>query len=814
MTIEELEIIIKAKVEDALKSTKGLEQNIKNSMQKIQQNISKANFNVLTQKIQSAKKSFDKFKNDFQRGFSTKIDNSNSEKEIKKLQKEYNQVKQQIENDKIKLNGNYSKMDNLQDRLIQENLPTGLKLEQMPEGWADGIVKGNKEFQSLNSEADKLESLLSKNESKFIILGNNIENLKSKTQKISFGEKIGRSIATISAGFNNISNKIGNSLNSIREKMSNVFSGNGIKQGINHILRYALALLSIRSIYSLLSSSGKSWLSSQNAEAQQLNANIEYMRNALGLALAPVIQFITNLFYQLLKAVQTVVFALTGMNIFAKAGAKAFNSIGGSAKKTSKSAKEMSKTLAGVHSEINNVGGQNNAGGDSGGGPGGGMSPNIDLSKLSAMDEFSKKLYDFFKPLKDSWDNYGGLITSSFLYMIDGIKNAFVVMWDSVVTIITNGTIYQIISNILNSIGNIANAWATAWSNDGNGTALLQAIADIINGITEKINQLTASEGFQKFLNGIVSFFSGVAQFLRPVIDGIGQVVEKLLEIANSAVGDMLKVIGDNLQKIGQNEATRTLLEAIGSAIAIITTAIIAVKVALIAFNAVYTIFKILTAPTTLIIMAIVAAVTAIILIIKNWGSITDWIKNVWNNVVNGIKYALNALKESWKTVWNNIKNFVIGIWNGIKAGIVGVINGIIGGIEGFVNGVIKGINFLLKGISKVANGVGSLIGLKPINLAINEIHIPRLAKGNVATKETLAIFGEYSGAKSNPEITTPQNIMRETFQDVLKNTNGNNKPIHVTVQYLGKDIFDDTIEYINEKTQRTGRNTIIMAEA
>ena len=101
MTIEELEIIIKAKVEDALKSTKGLEQNIKNSMQKIQTSISKTNFNGLTEKIQSAKKSFDKFKNDFQRGFSTKIDNSNSEKEIKKLQKEYNQVKQQIENDKI-----------------------------------------------------------------------------------------------------------------------------------------------------------------------------------------------------------------------------------------------------------------------------------------------------------------------------------------------------------------------------------------------------------------------------------------------------------------------------------------------------------------------------------------------------------------------------------------------------------------------------------------------------------------------------------------------------------------------------------------
>ena len=89
-------------------------------------------------------------------------------------------------------------------------------------------------------------------------------------------------------------------------------------------------------------------------------------------------------------------------------------------------------------------------------------------------------------------------------------------------------------------------------------------------------------------------------------------------------------------------------------------------------------------------------------------------------------------------------------------------------------------------------------------------MNLPRLAKGNVAYDETLAIFGEYSGASNNPEITTPQNIMRDTFEDVLSDFNSNNgQPLHVTIQYLGKDIFD-TIDYINSKTRRTGKNTIV----
>lgn len=45
------------------------------------------------------------------------------------------------------------------------------------------------------------------------------------------------------------------------------------------------------------------------------------------------------------------------------------------------------------------------------------------------------------------------------------------------------------------------------------------------------------------------------------------------------------------------------------------------------------------------------------------------------------------------------------------------------------------------------------------------------LANGGVLTKPTAALVGEYPGAKRNPEIFTPQNIMYDTFQDAQDNS-------------------------------------------
>ena len=86
--------------------------------------------------------------------------------------------------------------------------------------------------------------------------------------------------------------------------------------------------------------------------------------------------------------------------------------------------------------------------------------------------------------------------------------------------------------------------------------------------------------------------------------------------------------------------------------------------------------------------------------------------------------------------------------------------------------------------------------------------NVPRLAKGGVLTGEQLFIGGEYPGALINPEIVTPQNIMRDTFEDVLnrrKDGVTNIFNIQVTAENpedenFGNRVLDKIVEAIEDK--------------
>lgn len=879
---------------------------IKEKMKQVQEAFSKVDTKAMTSKLHQAvnfmkKKIQDLKKSSENNEIAIKVNNKDAQKQISQVQKQIDSLQEKINARQMKLNVINPQIDKIVDDTRKSVTPEGINPnDKAMDMTVDNALKSNKDFTSLNSQAQKLYTeiemynrQLSEAKSKMAQLNQETNKTAITQNKLSsffgaFKQKIEQakpSISNVKNSFKGLPKLTQNITNNIKGM------GTGVKNGLGHILKYAMALFSLRSVYSVLSSCAQSWLSSQNAGAKQLSANINYMKYAMGSAFAPVIQYVTGLVYQLMKAIQSVVYALFRVNIFAKASASSYASMAGSAKK----AKNETKQLAGVHDEINNV--QSNDNSDSGSG---GASPSFDLSGIDTqMSPLAQKFYDFFKPLVDSWNQYGTQVIEAFKNSVGGIGQAISAMWNSVETLFTNGTIYSIIANILNSIGQIGVAWANAWNNDNNGTEIVQGIANMIDDITNAILNLVSSTGFQSFLDGVLSAFSGIVQFIEPIVSGFSEMAEKILEIVLSSIGDVLKTVGDALQTIAQNKTVSEILKAVGGAIAIVVGAIVLWNIAQAILNGLMGLFAILTSPITLIILAVIAAITAIIVVVKNWGTISEWFQNlwvkiteklqeIWNNIKlffvnlwnsiidkiktvwNGIKdflsnlwngilnivktvfsavatffsnvwnnirgtalavwtgikitistvitnikdkisTVLNNIKTVWNNIWTTIGNVVKNIWNGIWSGIKSVINSILGGIEGFVNGTIKGINKLLSGISKVANAVGSLIGLNPISLQLSTISIPRLAKGGVLTEATTVLAGEYSGAKTNPEIVTPQNIMRDTFEDVLSDFNsGNGQPLHVTIQYLGKEIFDDTIDYINSKTRRTGKNTIV----
>ena len=75
-------------------------------------------------------------------------------------------------------------------------------------------------------------------------------------------------------------------------------------------------------------------------------------------------------------------------------------------------------------------------------------------------------------------------------------------------------------------------------------------------------------------------------------------------------------------------------------------------------------------------------------------------------------------------------------------------------------------------------------------------LQVPKLATGGVATKPTLVQIGEYSSAKSNPEIVSPQSLMAETMQsanmEVVNAIYAIGNQISKTVEEKDTDIYMD----------------------
>ena len=143
--------------------------------------------------------------------------------------------------------------------------------------------------------------------------------------------------------------------------------------------------------------------------------------------------------------------------------------------------------------------------------------------------------------------------------------------------------------------------------------------------------------------------------------------------------------------------------------------------------------------------------------------SIKDGLGKVWNNLkelfpkLQNIETAWKAFKDKkatvtlalsnkFSTAWNKIKS----AWNGIKS---------------------KTATIKLAFVDKLKNGynaIASKIQAARKRWPVTKIILPDihpLARGGILTSPTTALMGEYAGARSNPEIATPQSLMYETIQ-------------------------------------------------
>lgn len=179
------------------------------------------------------------------------------------------------------------------------------------------------------------------------------------------------------------------------------------------------------------------------------------------------------------------------------------------------------------------------------------------------------------------------------------------------------------------------------------------------------------------------------------------------LRIVSMYAGDGLKVFGSRMLS-GISTAKSFVISLAGMAKQAIVTGVQALP-GLIASVWSFT-AALLANPVTWIVIGIIALIAAIILLWQNWDAVTVWLSNAWNGFVNGVKAGFDWVKNlfagmpTWLQVaiaafmpfigiplliinnWGSITEFFRNLW----AGITGVFTNGIQGIKDFISGSLK----------------------------------------------------------------------------------------------------------------------------
>ena len=750
------------------------------------------------------------------------------------------------------------------------------QMKAQMKGYSNSIQETAKQQEYLKSKIEDLKYLLSQADMGFEVgdtlkIEADIEKLENRLKKLqNQGRNTGEEV---SSAFDKIKAKIksaGTHIASLGSKFkATLSSSKGLgksftstfNNGIKSIKKFALGLLSVRTAFSMVSRAMQSYLSYDT----QLSNSIQNCWNVLGSLLAPILEFVISLFSKAVSYVNAFVEALTGINLVARANKKALDS-------QAKSTKKLSDTQSSLD-EFHTVSTDTGSGNDN--------KPitvePVDMDKLDFLfdwiDKAKKLLATLFDPIKEAWDNKGKAFIDSLKNAFEGIKSLGIAVFSSIFEVWTNGTGQKIVENILemwtnvfNIVGALSQALANAWNNAGNGTAIIQAIADIFIGIQDIVNSIAnsllnwvMSDNFQSALNvvlGILADLFGYAQeimawvvtmyetylalvvdkvldcisriiiaigsvweFLKPIIDTIIDVIMNVLEpVIDGLCGiiggiiDALSGVMDFITGVFTGdwskawEGLKTFLGGIIDAVASLFTGL---------FNTIGAIFK-----------------GAWDIIVSIWSVVSTWFNNavikplanlfngIWNTMKNGAQNAWNGIKNIFSSVATFFKNIFGNAWNGVKnifssGGRIfsGIKDGIFNAFRSVVNTLIAGINKVvsipfnaINGALKTVRDI-SFLGIEPFKGLIKLVNVPQipsLETGGVLDKETIVRVAEYSNARSNPEIVSPRDMMKETMKEALEESNINNTSQKVDVNITGKLTADgDDLVYVYDKNKK-----------
>ena len=409
-------------------------------------------------------------------------------------------------------------------------------------------------------------------------------------------------------------------------------------------------------------------------------------------------------------------------------------------------------------------------------------------------------------------------------------------VWGSFEKIITNGTVYSILENILSIIGNIAQAWSNAWNYNNNGDAIVQNLANAFNNLLGAINNVAQSPEFQEWLNNCSDKFREISEKIasidwQPLVDALFEIGSTIGTLALDILNGLVSVF----KWLAENPAVAEVLLAIAVAIGVVSTAVGIVSSVMAVLNPILQVTNITLMPLIGIIAGIMAGLAAliavVILVVQNWdwlcqqaqiiwNAIAEFFTNLWQgicdtatNVWNGIKDFFisiwTAISDFFSNIWNGIKNVAMTVWNAITTTISNVINGIKNTISNVLNtiktvwdniwngikntvvniwngiwGAIRSvINTILGGIESFVNGI-----IRGINWVLNGISGVANAVGSLIGLDPISLK---LSTISLPRLAKGAVLKVPTVAEMAEYPGASQNPEIVTPQNIMEETFD-----------------------
>ena len=194
---------------------------------------------------------------------------------------------------------------------------------------------------------------------------------------------------------------------------------------------------------------------------------------------------------------------------------------------------------------------------------------------------------------------------------------------------------------------------------------------------------------------------------------------------------------------------------------------------------------------------SLVSIVNTVEAIVNAFSVLVDLVRVFWNvitslpEMIKGIFMAMGG-DSSYLDDWaEKLREKMLGVIESLKEGIINLGKSILNIFISILNGAIDFINqiFTLK--------LPDWLGGYEFNWQIQKI--PALANGGVITQPTTALVGEYAGASTNPEIVTPENLMREVFLESML-------PIAQAIISGDKEVVSAINDLANRPVELNGR--------